>query len=247
MLVKAILGLAAISVIVLVALFWFATRFGASIPLPTEATSASNGIDELTLEVAADQPLSLVFAGTSLTNRGSWPEALARELSACRTGPISVQRLAKPGANSDWGKDQVLSYLSGNTRKPDLLFVEFSINDASFVRGIPLAKSAANTREIVDAAKNANVPVILLTMSPAFGTSGLVRPGQASYRAIYHQFRQAGETALVDTVPAWFALSEEKRTALMPDALHPTMEGMTEIHIPALAAALKPLVCGRSQ
>lgn len=189
-----------------------------------------------------DRPARVLLVGTSLTAGGRWSDALAAELSACRPGGVVVERLARPGANSAWGQEALAQRLqTGET--PDLLVVEFSINDASLRRGMTLGKSEARHREILTMAAQAGVPVWLSTMSPAFGFKAWHRPGQVAYRAAYQDLARSAGAGLIAMVPAWTALSAPARAAAMPDDLHPVEAAMREIAVPALVASLSPVLC----
>ena len=190
----------------------------------------------------AERPVRVLLLGTSLTAGGRWNDALQHALSACRSGGVVVERLARPGANSAWGQEALAQRLQTGGR-PDLLVVEFSINDASLWRGMTLDKSKARHREILTLAEQAGVPVWLSTMSPAFGTKAWQRPGQVAYRAAYQDVARSTGAGLIATVPAWNRLSAQARGEAMPDDLHPVDAAMREITVPALVAALSPVLC----
>ncbi len=92
--------------------------------------------------------MHIVTFGTSLTARGGWQNALAISLERCIGKPVRVTNLAKNGASSDWGfanTDKVIA------SKPDVVLIEFSINDAALNRVLTPRASAANVRSIVRA------------------------------------------------------------------------------------------------
>lgn len=188
------------------------------------------------------QPVHILMLGTSLTARGDWPTGLEQQLSACHGNPVMVERLAKPGANSAWGAAALRDRLAAGPA-PDILVVEFSINDSSLWRGMTLAASRARHEEILQMAGAAGVPVWLATMNPAFGRKAWERPGQVAYRALYADLAQAQGTGLIAMVPAWTALDEGQRAGLMPDSLHPTDAAMQALAVTALRAALVPAIC----
>lgn len=189
-----------------------------------------------------ERPVRVLLLGTSLTARGSWSAALQQELSECRPGGVEVERLARPGANSAWGQEALAQRLQAGPT-PDLLVVEFSINDSSLWRGMTLGKSEERHRAILTLAQQAGVPVWLSTMSPAFGIKAAQRPGQVAYRALYQDLARAEGAGLIAIAPSWRALTAEARSAAMPDHLHPVDAAMQEITVPALVAALSPVLC----
>lgn len=192
-----------------------------------------------------DRPLRLLLLGTSLTFSGSWPEALQHRLAACHAAGVTVERLAKPGANSAWGEGALRQRLAAGP-VPDILVVEFSINDSSLWRGMRLAASRARHEAILDMAQQAGIPVWLATMSPAFGRKALERPGQVAYRALYGELARDRGAGLIAMAPAWLALGASDRGRLVPDDLHPTEAAMIGLAVPALAAALGRGICDLS-
>lgn len=195
-------------------------------------------------------PLRLVVLGTSLTARGTWPEELAAALRACRPGPVLLRRVAKAGAASDWGRAAAARALAASPWKndvpapPDLMLVEFAINDASLARGPALSASVANMAAILDqAAATGGTSVALLTMNPAWGRERLERPGFAAYVEAHVALARARGAGVIDTLAAWRSLPEARRRSFAPDDLHPTEDGMRAILLPALAGALNPSLC----
>ena len=191
---------------------------------------------------SADRPARVLLLGTSLTAGGHWNDALQQALSACRPGGVVVERLARPGANSAWGQEALAQRLQTGPA-PDLLVVEFSINDASLWRGMTLGKSEARHSEILTMAQQAGVTVWLSTMSPAFGGKGWQRPGQIAYRAAYQDLARQAGAGLIALAPDWKQLSAQARAIAMPDDLHPVDAAMRGITVPALVAALSPVLC----
>lgn len=193
-------------------------------------------------DVARDRPARILLLGTSLTANGTWAEALARDLSACRAGGVVVERLAKPGANSAWGAQALQSRLATGLA-PDLMVVEFSINDSSLWRGMTLRASRTRHEEILQMARQAGVTVWLATMTPAFGRKGWERPGQVAYRALYGDLARAHGAGMIAMALPWQGLPAPRRQALMPDGLHPTEAAMEALAVPPLVTALGAQIC----
>ena len=194
----------------------------------------------------AAKATAILFLGTSLTSRGDWIAALHLQLSDCALHPVIVTRLAKPGASSDWGARALAEYLStaGHLR-PDILVAEFSINDASLVRGVPLAASRQNHARIVALAQAGGTQVFLATMSPALGRKAWERPGLARYQGLYRDLAQSARIGLIDTDGDWRTLADAARNAALPDGLHPTDAAMRAVVLKTFFTALAPLICTR--
>lgn len=164
---------------------------------------------------ASGSHLRLSFVGTSLTASYDWTE----RLQSC-TGPeVSVSRVARAGATSAWGLTQAETILS---HQPDIVFIEFSINDADMRHGISLRESAENHRQLILAlrAQHQELQVVLMTMSPAYGIRRLLRPRLPAYYRLYHELAEELGTGLLDLYPRWLNLPKQDRE--QPDGLHPT-------------------------
>ena len=119
--------------------------------------------------------LHIVSFGTSLSARGGWQADLAAQLRERLNSEIEISIIAQPGANSDWGIDNVARVAA---LQAQVVPIEFAINDASIVRGLSLASSRDNLAAIA-AALRAVAPhprLVLMTMNPAHGLRGAARP-----------------------------------------------------------------------
>ncbi|MGF1444942.1 MAG: SGNH/GDSL hydrolase family protein [Pikeienuella sp.] len=221
--------------IILVSGAWAIWRQGGIGPARLPAGDLAPAAEPITEE----GPVSILLLGTSLTRRGDWPSRLAARLSACVQREVSVRRIARPGAASDWGTRRLREALSAaGGAQPDILVIEFTINDAALHRGRALTRSKADHLLMIDAAQAAGVSVFLATMSPAAGPRGWVRPGHGAYIDLYRALARARGLGLIDTISAWDALPPGIRRTWLPDGLHPTDEAMRAIAVPAFAASL---------
>ncbi len=192
----------------------------------------------------ANEPAHLLFLGTSLTARGDWVRALEAELQTCRAGDLRIEVLAKPGHSVRWGRPALAARLAdASAARPDMIVAEFSINDATLLRGLPLVWARGETLRLIEQSQEAGIPLYLATMSPAFGQNWAERPGHANYMALYRELAEHHGTGLVDTEAHWRELAPEERRRLLPDGLHPTQEAMRLITVPAFRAALGAALC----
>ena len=198
-------------------------------------------------------PLRITAFGTSLTARGDWPVALARALTTCLGRPVTVQRHAKPGAGSAWARGAVAAVAA---TRPDLVLMEFSINDADIRDGISLSASRDNHRAVL-ADLGQRLPgarVLLMTMSPAHGLRGIARPRLGAYYRIYHDLAAPPGTSdrgasdpgasdrggpypgLIDFTPRWRAMPAWRRA--LPDGLHPGAAEARAVMLPPLTGMI---------
>lgn len=187
------------------------------------------------ITIANTAPLKVVAFGTSLTGRYDWPERLQAVLAQCLDQPVIVTKIAKPGQPVTWGETQIGSVLA---EKPDLVLMEFSINDADIRDGVPFKDSiAAHERILRKLSQADHAPqIVLMTMSPAHGPRGLIRPRLWAYYQSYHDLAARYRTGLVDAYPRWLALPGWKDR--FADGLHPEPEPVNQVLLPAILDAL---------
>lgn len=181
--------------------------------------------------------LTIVTFGTSLTAPPqSWPEALGPALETCRGGPVRVLRVAGPGMGSAWGLEQTRAVAA---LSPDLILMEFAINDADLKDGVSRRQSAEDHARIVsDMAEMAPAAQIaLMTMSPAKGPRGWIRPFLPAHYRAYRGLAADLGLGLVDLYPRWLALPDTQQ-GLEADGLHPAPEMAEALILPALLAYL---------
>ncbi len=188
--------------------------------------------------LAAGERLHIVVYGTSLTSGGAWPRQMKEEIEKRYPGQVRLTDTAKSGEHSDWGvsnfKARVLD------QKPDVLFLEFAVNDAVQRFHIPLERSRKNLNAMIDRvrAANPNVEVVLQTTNPVIdrpkGDRGY-RPYLYNYFGVVREVAAAKGTVLIDQETAWQKVLDEGRAAyhsLVPDGLHPSPVGYARVATP---------------
>jgi lysophospholipase L1-like esterase len=190
----------------------------------------------------ASGPLLIMASGTSLTANGQWTELLGQRLSSCRDAPVVIEKVARAGATSRWGEPALRARLARPPR-PDLVLIEYSINDAVLARFMSLAESRRHVHAMVDASQSAGAIAVLVTMTPAKGLERLKRPFLPAYRSLYAPVAEQTGAGLMETLAAWDGMSRAQRTRLLPDGVHPTPAAMENLLVPALFAGLSPLLC----
>lgn len=189
------------------------------------------------------QEIDILFLGTSLSHNTHWQQSVVEKISACSSKKIRIKTVAKPGASSNWGIIQFNSFFEQFSKKPDILFIEFSANDSSLFRGVSIKSSRENHERMIDLAHRYEVAVLLATMSPAFGQNGLERPGQSAYHQLYRAIAKEKSVGLIDTIEAWRDLQSERRRTYIEDGLHPSPEGMEKVSTPYITKAFKGIIC----
>lgn len=184
------------------------------------------------VQLRLDGPLKVVVLGTSLSARNPWPQILLRQLETELTSPVTLEVIAQPGAGSRWGLAQVGRVAAA---RPDLVLIEFAINDADLRRGQSLAEAKA-THDALLQSLRAELPdaaLVLMSMSPASGLRGALRPRLAAYYGQYAELAEAHSAGLIDLYARW--LSEPRTARGLEDGLHPTAEATARVVVPAVA------------
>lgn len=190
----------------------------------------------------ASSPLRIVALGTSLTARGGWPEPFAKALEECGNRRASITVMALPGATSSWGRAQLGRVLDAD---PDLVLVEFAVNDAALHNFVSLAQSRENIRAILSTFKTARRPpkVYLMAMNPVHGSKAWLRSSLAAYEEVHRAVASEEGAGFIDTRPAWMHLSDAERQRLIPDGLHPDPREDAKVIVPALVRSLAGSEC----
>ena len=184
-------------------------------------------------------PLRIVALGTSLTRNALWPDDLARALTACSGRPVLVTRIAEVGENSAWGLTQAQAVAA---LTPDLVLIEFAINDADLRDGLSLDAALDAHLRLLDvlAAEAPAARPVLMTMNRAFGLRGLLRPWLGAHYAQYRRLAAERDIGLIDLAPLWSAApaTGPDGVRLLPDGLHPTDAAVAHIALPSLVTEL---------
>jgi len=210
---------------------------GAALFLAAPAGAESGGAAPAGAEGAA-AALRIALIGTSLSARYDWPGRAGARLAACLGRPVEMRVHARPGATSDWGRDQA-DWLRRSA--PDLLILEFTINDADLRRGVSVARSRANHAALIAALRSVRpgAPVVLLSLNGAYGLRRGLRPFLGRYLALYDAMAAEDGAWRVDLGPGWQALvARDGVGAVLPDGLHPSAAAADAVNVPGLAAAL---------
>lgn len=193
----------------------------------------------------AGTPQHVLIYGTSLSKGGAWVPQLQATFDARFPGLVTLTNSARGGQHSGWGATHVDSAVVA--LKPDVVFIEFAINDAVTRFDLSLDTIRRNVDTLLDriAAGLPSSEVILQIMNPAFGKAegeSAHRRNQDAYQQIYRDAAKRRGLLLVDHSVAWnHLLAAEGEAAvkkLLPDGVHPNVEGWRRIVTPTLHRAL---------
>lgn len=182
------------------------------------------------------KPQTAVVYGTSLSHTAEWPKALKTYFDTqFPPGLVTFANAASSGKESNWGvanlKKRVLS------QNPDLVIIEFSMNDSATKHGISVEKAIGNLDTMVTALRKQNpqVDVVLQTMNTVWDSPNVpedkkaasARPNLDQYYESYRKYAGDHRLPLVDQTPDWKKLQEQdpdKFKRWIPDGTHPIPE-----------------------
>lgn len=198
-------------------------------------TRAANQLGQKTIIVAA--------FGTSLTAHAGWLQPLQMQLTHCFGHPVRVLDFGRSGATSEWGVATVGEVIRS---QPDVVLIEFSTNDAVWLKGVSLRVSRENTIRIVTAIRGGRpeAKIFLMAMSPSFGPRGWIRPHVDAYYDMYKLVAHQLGIAYIDHRQSWERLSKDEIRAGIPDGAHPLPELASRIVVPTIARAIGGIACG---
>ncbi|MBR7959123.1 arylesterase [Burkholderia vietnamiensis] len=192
--------------------------------MPARAATAASG-----------QP-ALVVLGDSLAAEYGLPRdtgwvALLRQRLAAERIDYSVANASVSGDTTSGGRARLPAVLQ--RLKPSIVVVELGSNDA--LRGVPLATTEQNLRDIIADARNAHAKVVLVGMyvPPNYGPDYTQK-----FHAVYTRLsKELG----VPLVPFLLAGIENKPEMFQPDQMHPAQQAQ-HILLDNVWPALKPLL-----
>ncbi len=184
---------------------------------------------------------TIITYGTSLTAGGAWVGALQNALDAKYPGLAKVVNSGEGAKCSIWGienlQERVLS------KKPDAVFIEFSVNDAYLPYKMTPSDCKANIDTIVSRIlkENPDCEIILMVMNPMVDIHSERRPELEKFNDIYRATAKEKGFLLIDHYPSWLKILDADRKefdSLVPDGAHPSPEGCQRIVTPNILKAI---------
>jgi len=210
---------------------------GSSVPVPEASTSAAAPPEAVLPVMGPERHILAVgdslFAGYGLASAAeSYP---ARLEGALRARGINA-RIANAGVSGDTsaaGAQRFGFVLKSQPVKPDLVIIEFGGNDV--LRGLPPEQTRRNLKQMLDEAKAARVPVLVMGM---LAPPNLGPDYKRAFEPIYPELaRQYGARL----VPFFLAPVQGKADLIQADHIHPNARGVDEIVAATAGSVAKAL------
>ncbi len=199
----------------------------------------------------AGDKAAIATLGTSLTGgQWRWPDVMMEWLNRDFPGQVTLHNLGVGASASSHppGRSGLDMAKKAATLSPDVVFIEFAVNDAYLPYQISVAASKSNLVAMIEllSAARPEVEIILQTMNvcldhPNTGPHASQRPRLADYCEGYREVARERGLRLVDHYPDWARLAAEdpaRFDRLVPDRIHPQLQGYRELLLPTLKAAV---------
>lgn len=208
---------------------------------PVRISRPGEGKSRLVAHLGEGRKQTVVAYGTSLTSGGAWVGQLSAEMDRRFPGLATVINSGQGAMWSKWGVENLEERVIA--RKPDAVFMEFSVNDAYTPYAMSLEESRANLESMMDRiiAANPACEIILMVMNPPTGEHLEYRPQIERYNQTVRDVAEQRRLMLIDHYPAWQRIlkADSKRYfEYVPDGIHPEGEGCAAVITPAILNAL---------
>jgi lysophospholipase L1-like esterase len=146
---------------------------------------------------------TIVIMGTSLsanTSYSSWVRLMREELTDMFGDKVSVVNLAKEKTSSEYGISILPEVIA---EQPDVVFIEYAINDSSEFREMSIQDCYDNLNTIVQTILTTfpDCEIIIQTTNPTFREG--TRVHLADYYQTYRYYAASRELLFIDYYPAW--------------------------------------------
>lgn len=187
----------------------------------------------------------VVVYGTSLSSGDhgrSWMQEVADFLNKKYGSHLKYCLSGKGGMWSTWGvqnlEDSVIS------KNPDVVFIEFGINDAFEKYKTSETVAQLNLEYMIDRIRlqNPSCEIILQVMNMPIGKSAGFRPNLNAYYDMYRKVAKEKKLLLIDHYPDWQKILNQGEHIFLthvPDGIHPNEESGRNIIAPLIIDCLE--------
>ena len=201
--------------------------------------------NQLVPDLKAGYDVKVMTMGTSLTWWGisPWPSLMMNSLRNIYNGNIILYNEGVAATNSNFGVSNVENWVQA--LNPDVVFIEYGMNDAVAASNISLSKVYSNLDTIASAilSNNPNADIIIQTMNNCEGGNFAARPDLVDYYQVYRNFAAFRGFTLIDNYTLWMNLWNTDPslwvTYVNSDSIHPTLEGDSIVELRNIVKTLE--------
>jgi hypothetical protein len=188
--------------------------------------------------------IRIATCGTSLTYNGNvniWQRQVERGL---REGKQTIARIYNFGEDGQDSSGGLFFLYRALQTRPEIVSLEYSMNDAYLPRNISVAQAQANHLNMIGQlrANDPNVKICLMTMNPPVSGGSIPltdRPNWAAYTQMYRDLAASDlSITLIDNAPNWAGVTVSE----IPDGVHPTKAAVSTRSVPTMISSLRPLI-----
>lgn len=204
-----------------------------------------NAQSQLVKNLAKGKDQVVVIYGTSLSSGGcgkSWMQPVADYFNSMFGDHLHYYLAGKGGKWSTWGvqhlEDSVI------TKNPDVVIIEFGINDAFYEYQTSPELAQLNLEYIIDRIqlKYFDCEIILQVMNMPIGKSAGYRPNLVDYYDIYRKVAKKRKLLLIDHYANWQRILDHGEAEFLkhvPDGIHPNNASGKDIIAPFIIERLE--------
>lgn len=203
---------------------------------------ASDSLDFIK-ELDKSKNQNIITYGTSLSC-GPWISMFNEWLNLKYPGQITLINSAMPAMYSGWGVENLEERVLN--KSPDVVFIEFSINDAYLPYNTSMEMSKHNIENMIDRilTRNPECQIILMTMNLPIREHLQARPYIDYYYQVYRDVARERNLLLIDHYLNWSNIlhSDPKLyDKYVPDGIHPGEEGCKNVILPQMIKSLNEI------
>lgn len=206
------------------------------------ATTFVTAQDKVIKKLENGEHQRIVVYGTSLSAvKEGWAAMLEDNLNARYPGKVEVINNAQAAMWSTWGVENLRERVL--EQKPDMVIIEFAMNDAYLPYTTSLEAAKLNLEYMVLRVRELypECSIFIQVMNMPIAEHKTQRPDIELYYKLYRKEAKKLHIKLIDHYEYWISIlrkGEEEFLKYVPDGIHPNIEAQKELVLPHILKAL---------
>lgn len=198
--------------------------------------------DKVIKRLASGENQRIVVYGTSLSaSKEGWAAMLEDSLNALYPGKAEVINSAQAAMWSSWGVENLRERVL--TQKPDMVIIEFAMNDAYLPYSTSVKAARLNLEYMVFRIRELypSCSIYIQVMNMPIAEHKTQRPDIEHYYNLYRKEAKKLKVKLIDHYEYWVPLlkkGEKEFRRHVPDGIHPDITAQRELVLPHILKAL---------